>query len=86
VAWDLRSLRKALSQVDDSSLYYHAVEAIGRLGNPRGDFAAWVEDVLRLPSLARRIAEIDPFVMSLAGVRARLLEIVDSELALGPSA
>jgi len=37
-------------------------------------------------SLARRIAEIDPFVMSLAGVRARLLEIVDSELALGPSA
>ena len=86
VAWDLRSLRKALAQVDDSSLYYHAVEAIGRLGNPRGDFAAWVEDVLRLPSLARRIAEIDPFVMSLAGVRARLLEIVDSELALGPSA
>ncbi len=86
VAWDLRSLRKALAQVDDSSLYYHAVEAIGRLGNPRGDFAAWVEDVLRLPSLARHIAEIDPFVTSLAGVRARLLEIVDSELALGTSA
>jgi hypothetical protein len=85
-ASDLRSLGAALVHVDDSALYYHAVEAIGRLGNPRGDFAAWVEDVLRLPSLARRIAEIDPFVMSLAGVRGRLLELVDSELALGPSA
>lgn len=85
-ARDLQSLRKALAQVDDSALYYHAVEAIGRLGNPRGDFAAWVEDVLRLPSLARRIAEIDPFVTSLTGVRARLLEIVDYELTSGPSA
>jgi len=85
-AQDLQSLRKALTQVDDSALYYHGVEAIGRLGNPRGDFAAWVEDVLRLPSLARRIAEIDPFVTSLAGVRARLLEIVDCELTSGRSA
>lgn len=85
-ARDLRSLRTALAQVDDSALYYHGVEAIGRLGNPRGDFAAWVEDVLNLPSLARGIAEIDPFVMSLAGVRARLLEIVDSHLVAGAGA
>jgi hypothetical protein len=85
-AHDLRSLRAVLGHVDDSAIYYHAVEAIGRLGNPRGDFAAWVEDVLRLPSLALGIAEIDPFVMSLAGVRARLLELVNSELALGTSA
>jgi hypothetical protein len=83
-AQDLQSLRNALAQVDYSALYYHGVEAIGRLGNPRGDFATWVEDVLRLPPLARRFAEIDPFVTSLAGVRARLLEIVDSELTSGP--
>jgi hypothetical protein len=84
-ARDLPTLRKALAEVDDSALYYHGVEAIGRLGNPRGDFAAWVEDVLGLSSVARRIAEIDPFVTSLAGVRARLLEILDSHLVRGPS-
>ena len=80
---DLRGFRSALAHVDESALYYHAVEAIGRLGNPRGDFAAWIEDSLRLDSLARRVAEIDPFVMSLTGVRARLLELVDGELAGG---
>ena len=85
VVQDLQSFRNALAHVDDSALYYHAVEAIGRLGNPRGDFAAWVEDVLCLPSLARCIAEIDPFVMSLSGVRARLLGIVDRELGGEPS-
>jgi len=83
VARDLESFRGALTRVDDSALYYHGVEAIGRLGNPRGDFAAWIEDALGLASLARRIAEIDPFVMSLAGVRARLLELVDGERAGG---
>jgi hypothetical protein len=79
VARDLQSFRGALTEVDDSALYYHGVEAIGRLGNPRGDFAAWIEDALGLAPLARRIAEIDPFVMSLGGVRARLLELVDRE-------
>jgi hypothetical protein len=83
VARDLQSFRGALIEVDDSALYYHGVEAIGRLGNPRGDFAAWVEDALGLASLGRLIAEIDPFVMSLAGVRARLLELVDRERAGG---
>ena len=80
---DLRGFRKALAHVDESALYYHAVEAIGRLGKPRGDFAAWIEGALSLPSLARRIAEIDAFVMSLTGMRERLLEIVDGELAEG---
>jgi hypothetical protein len=84
-AHDLESFRKAIARVDESALYYHAVEAIGRLGNPRGDFAAWVEDVLGSPSLARRIAEIDPFVMSLSQMRARLLEILDRALARGAS-
>jgi hypothetical protein len=76
-AGDLDSFRLALARVDDSSIYYHAVEAIGRLGDPRGDFAAWVEDVLGLPSLSRQIAEIDPFVMSLSGIRARVLALLD---------
>lgn len=85
-ASDLPGLLQALRQVDESSIYYHAVEAIGRLGNPRGDLAAWVEDVLGHPLLARRMLEIDPFVASLAGVRARLLELVEDEIASGEGA
>jgi hypothetical protein len=77
VVSDLDSFRRALARVDDSSVYYHAIEAIGRLGNPRGDFAAWVEDVLGQSSLGREIAEIDPFVMSLAGIRERVLALIE---------
>jgi hypothetical protein len=80
-AADLASFREALARVDDSSIYYHAVEAIGRLSRPRGDFAAWVEDALGLPGLAARMTEIDPFVASLGGVRSRLLALADEALA-----
>jgi len=82
-AADLRSFRHALAGVDESSVYYHSVEAIGRLGNPRGDFAAWVEDALGLAKLAARFAEIDLFVLHLSAVRSRLLALVDAELARG---
>jgi hypothetical protein len=86
VARDLRSLRGGLAEVDESSIYYHSVEAIGRLGNPRGDFAAWVEDVLERPALARAMQEVDPFVLSLGQVRQQLLGLVDRELGTrGPA-
>jgi hypothetical protein len=76
-ASDLDSFRLALARVDDKSVYYHAVEAIGRLEDPRGDFAAWIEDILGHASLGRQIAEIDPFVMSLSGIRERILALID---------
>jgi hypothetical protein len=82
-AADLPSFREGLARVDESALYYHAVERKRGLGDPRGDFAAWVEDALGLPALARSITEIDPFVMSLAGMRGRLLDLVDREMGQG---
>jgi hypothetical protein len=82
---DLETFRRVLAGVDESSVYYHAVEAIGRLGKQRGDFAAWVEEVLGLTDLARSMAEVDPFLLSLAGVRRRLLQIVDAAMASGVS-
>jgi len=75
---DLPSFRAALAQVDDSSIYFHAVEAIGRLDKPRGDMAAWVDEVLDLGDLARAMEGIDPFVMSLSAVRDRMLELIDA--------
>src|SRR5215510_8517806 len=59
-AHDLPSLRRRLSEVDDGSIFYHAVEAIGRLARPRSDFAAWTRDALGLTALAERMEEIDP--------------------------
>jgi hypothetical protein len=77
----LTEFRAALDEVDDSSVYYHVVEAIGRLERPRNDFAAWVDEALGLPLLAARLAQIDPFAVSLGGVRAQVAEAVEAELA-----
>jgi len=81
VATDLQSLGRGLAEVDESSIYYHAVEAIGRLDKSRNDFAAWVDEALGLPELAERLAAPDPFMLTLRGVRARLLAVLDEALA-----
>jgi hypothetical protein len=78
---DLQGFRTALAEVNESAVYYHVVEAIGRLENPRGDFAAWFEDVLGLAELAAQVRQVDPFVLSLERVRRQILERVDAELA-----
>lgn len=79
----LEGFRQALAEVDESSIYYHEVEAIGRLHHPRGDFAAWIDESLALHDIAGRIAEIDPFVLSLSRVRSQILTIIDEEMAHG---
>jgi len=77
---NLEELRLALAEVDDGSIYFHTVEAVGRLGKARGDFATWIEDALGRRALARRVQEIDPYVASLFEVRAALVRVVDEEL------
>lgn len=78
---DLVGFRRAVAEVDESSIYYHAVESMGRLGNPRSDFAEWVDQGLGRDALAREIDQLDPFALSLDGLRRRVLELVDAALA-----
>lgn len=78
---DVRELRAALAIVDDGSIYYHLVEAIGRLERPRNDFAAWVDESLGLPELGVRLAQVDPFVVNLDGARRQLLVALDAQAA-----
>jgi len=79
-ASDLPSFAGCLRSIDDSSIYYHMVESIGRLGRGRTDFAAWLDQALGLTALAASVDEIDPFVASLTGVRSQLLDLVEQEL------
>jgi len=74
---DLRGFRAALAQVDESAIYYHSVEAMGRLKKPRSDFAAWVDEVLGLKELARQMEQLDPFVLDLVGVKKAVLALID---------
>ena len=77
---DLTGFGRAIGEVDESSIYYHAVESMGRLGKPRSDFAEWMDQGLGRGRLAREIDQLDPFALSLDGLRLRLLELVDAAL------
>jgi hypothetical protein len=76
-ASDLAGFRAALAEADESSVYFHAVESLGRGVDRRGDFAAYVEDVLGESAAAAALRAPDPFVLGLGGARARMLDGLD---------
>ncbi len=79
----LEEFRKALSEVDDRAIYYHALEARVRLERKRNDFSAWLGDALNLPSLAANVEALDPYIGGLERVRAQMLAYCDEVLTKG---
>ncbi|PYM17545.1 MAG: hypothetical protein DMD81_08590 [Candidatus Rokuibacteriota bacterium] len=76
----LAEFRAALSDVDQSAIYVHMVEARARLGRVAGDFAEWIRTSLGAPELAEQIQRLDTYMTSLERVRARILSLVDAAL------
>ncbi len=70
----------AIKYVDGSSLYYHFYEARRRLGRARDDFSRWFDDFLGKKSLAEKISAIDPFMHTIEGIRAHIVEFVEEEV------
>lgn len=79
-AWTLTEFRENLATVDVGAIYYHTFEAIIRLGRKKNDFARWIEDQLQLPGLAQRVSQIDTYMISLEGIRHRMIQLCDQEL------
>lgn len=81
----LKELRDTLATISPSSLYHHFW---GGLLAPRfeereynNDFAAWIRHGLHDPTLAERLAVIDPTAYSdLEAMRVELLEIMDQRM------
>ncbi|HZP42608.1 MAG TPA: DUF5752 family protein [Candidatus Binatia bacterium] len=80
----LREFRDALTTVDTGVIYLHVVEARGRKGRRRNDFAVWIDEQLGLPELAARIARVNPFPLSLEDIRHQLVALVDEPLGSVP--
>jgi hypothetical protein len=57
------------------------VEARGRKGRRRNDFATWIEDQLGLRDLAGAVARLNPFPFGLEEVQRRLIAHCDAALA-----
>jgi hypothetical protein len=72
-ALSLGEFRDAVSQIDESAIYYHLLEARVRLGRRRNDFSAWLAESLELPGLAAKVQSLDPYVGGLEALRAQIV-------------
>ncbi len=76
---NLEEFRNNLAIVDASAIYNHVFEARLRVRRGRSDFAIWLEDVLKLKSLADKIEQIDSYMYSLEGLRSEILSLCEEE-------
>ena len=82
-AGSLKEFRDQLSTVDRSALFNHICEAKIRKGRRSGDFITWIDSDqgLFLPKLAQQVAAIQPLGLTLEGIRARTLAVLDPWIA-----
>lgn len=80
VAKTLAEFAEALQRVSLHSIHHHFITA--RLRPPgRNDFSIWLEEELDLASLAARLNRIDIYTATLNDVRAKILQMVQQEMA-----
>jgi len=77
----LREFHDSLGELSHSSLYYHFVSSRLRLHLRSNDFSLWLEKELGLRALAERANRIDIYTRTLEGIQARLMALVEGELA-----
>lgn len=79
-AYDLAEFLRCLQKVSISSLYLHIFEA--RMRTPLGvnDFASWFETQLGEKVLAKNIGDLDPYMQTLEGLRAKIILLIQNRL------
>ena len=86
-ARNLPELIAAIAQAPASSLFFHLFETrfTGSGDGPRhNDFAEWIESSLGRPELARKVAGIDPYMLSLEEARRRVIAVIADDLESHP--
>ncbi|MBI4669889.1 MAG: hypothetical protein HY747_12050 [Elusimicrobia bacterium] len=80
LARNLAEFRDCLQKVSISSLYLHIFEARLRLPSGLNDFSFWFESKVGEKSLAKSVANLDPYTHTLEGLRSKILSLLDARL------
>jgi len=80
VAGSLQEFLEIIKKIDTQSLYFHIFEARIRLERPGNDFSYWFASELGENELARRIAQIDPYTITLEGLRKKIVNMIEERL------
>jgi hypothetical protein len=76
VAHDLKEFVEVMRKISIDSIYFHTFEARMRLERKENDFAAWFEDIGK-PELAEELSRLDPYTMTLEGLREKIIEVAN---------
>jgi Family of unknown function (DUF5752) len=80
-AWSLEEFRHGLVRVGHASFHFHFLASRLRLRLRTNDCSVWFAEALDLERLARMTDRIDICTCTLDGAKARLLALIDRELA-----
>ncbi len=73
---DAKELATMIPQVSASTIYYHFIDARRRTDDGRDDFSTWLTGIDGdHTDLLDRLAEIDPYFVSLSDLRDQLAEV-----------
>jgi len=74
-AHNIEEFRDILKKISINSIYFHIFEARLRLERGNNDFSNWLADMGQ-PQLASEISRLDPYTMTLEGLRKELVQKV----------
>jgi hypothetical protein len=74
-AHNLSEFREILQKVTINSLYYHIFDARLRIEKEENDFSLWFR-TLGKDDLANEVLRLDPYTLTLEGLRSRILDMV----------
>jgi hypothetical protein len=80
-AWTLAEFRHYLDRMGHAAFHFHFLVSRLRLQLQSNDFSMWFKNALGLEHLARLTERIDITTDTIDGAKARLLRLVDRELA-----
>ena len=80
VAHDLREFVEGLRKISPNSLYFHVFESRLRLGKESNDFSNWLEKSMEEVDLSQEVARIDPYTLTLEGLRSKLIQIIEKRI------
>ncbi|MFQ6124242.1 MAG: DUF5752 family protein [Candidatus Heimdallarchaeota archaeon] len=86
---NLAEFANILKQVDESYIYHHFVEPRAGIRPIRGDldlsddFTMWIAANSENKSLVNRLAELDPYLLTMEEIRRAILSIIEDETSGG---
>jgi hypothetical protein len=85
VATNLQEFAEAIPKITLNSLYHHIFESRLRLEKGTNDFSKWLETELGETALAKTIARLDPYTLTLEALREKILRLVRVRLGERPA-